>query len=97
MILIFGINALVISILEICQKILKKEAVRGLPNMQTVKIMVCGACQKGKQTKVQHKNTADILISRPLEYMDLMGSTQTESIGRKEYIMIIVNDYSRYT
>jgi hypothetical protein len=29
--------------------------------------------------------------------MDLMGSTQTESIGRKEYIMIIVNDYSRYT
>jgi len=65
--------------------------------MQTVKIMVCGACQKGKQTKVQHKNTADILISRPLEYMDLMGSTQTESIGRKEYIMIIVNDYSRYT
>jgi hypothetical protein len=30
--------------------------------------MVCGACQKGKQTKAQHKKIADILTSRPLEF-----------------------------
>jgi hypothetical protein len=76
MILIFGINALVIWILEICQKFLKK-IVWGLPNMQTVKTMVCGVCQKEKQSKAKHKKTADILTSRPLKllHMNLIGPT----------------------
>jgi hypothetical protein len=66
--------------------------------MQTIKTMVCEACQKEKQTKAQHKKTADILTSRPLEllHMDLIGPTQTDNIGGKKYIIIIVNDYSRY-
>ena len=42
--------------------------------MQIIKTMVCGACQKGKQTKAQHKKIADISTLRPLEllHMDLM-------------------------
>jgi hypothetical protein len=28
--------------------------------------------------------------------MDLIGPTQTDNIGGKKYIIIIVNDYSRY-
>jgi len=49
--------------------------------------MVCEACQKEKQTKAQHKKTADILTSRPLEllHMDLIGPTQTDNIGGKKY------------
>jgi hypothetical protein len=52
----------------------KKKVVQGLPNMQIIKTIVCGACHKGKQTKAQHKKIANILTSRPLEllHMDLM-------------------------
>jgi hypothetical protein len=46
----------------------KKKVVQGPPNMQIIKTMVCGACQKRKQTKAQHKKIADILTSRPLEF-----------------------------
>jgi hypothetical protein len=51
--------------------------------MQTIKTMVREACQKEKQTKAQHKKTADILTSRPLEllHMDLMDLTETGSVG----------------
>jgi hypothetical protein len=67
--------------------------------MQTVKSMMCEACQKGKQIKAQHKKTIDILTLKPLKllHIDLIGPTQTVSIGGKKYIMIIVDDYSRYT
>jgi hypothetical protein len=56
--------------------------------------MVCGACQKGKQIKVQHKKIANILTLKPFEllHMYLMGTTQTESLGGKKYFMIIVDD-----
>ena len=49
--------------------------------------------------KAQHKKTANILTSRLIEllHMDLTGLIQTENIGEKKYIMIIIDDYSRYT
>ena len=40
-----------------------------------------------------------IAISHCLEllYVDLMGPTRTESLRGKRYIMVIVEDFSRYT
>ena len=40
-----------------------------------------------------------IATSRCLEllHVDLMGPTRTESLGGKRYIMVIVDDFSRYT
>ena len=37
--------------------------------------------------------------SRPLEllHLDLMGPTRTESLGGKRYIMVVVDDFTRYT
>ena len=29
--------------------------------------------------------------------MDLMGLTRTESLGGKRYIMVVVDDFTRYT
>ena len=29
--------------------------------------------------------------------MDLMGPTKTESLGGKRYIMVVVDDFTRYT
>lgn len=48
---------------------------------------------------VHHKPTTEILINRPLEllHMDLTGPSRTESLGRKRYILVVVDDYFRYT
>jgi hypothetical protein len=45
--------------------------------------------------KFNTKKISNILTSRPFEllHMYLIGTTQTESLGGKKYIMIIVDDY----
>ena len=53
----------------------------------------------GKQTKASHQKVNVIATSRCLEllYVDLMGPTRTKSLGGKRYIMVIVDNFSRYT
>ena len=53
----------------------------------------------GKQTKASHQKGNVIATSRCLEllHVDLMGPTRTESLGGKRYIMVMVDDFSRYT
>ena len=77
----------------------KHESILGIPKLSKVNDVVCGLCQLGKQTKAKHPGTQTSATSRPLEllHLDLMGSTRTESLGAKRYIMIMVNDFTRYT
>ena len=60
---------------------------------------ICGACQMGNQTKASHHKVNVNATSRCLEllHVDLMGPTRIESLGGKRYIMVIVDDFSRYT
>ncbi|XP_022891884.1 uncharacterized protein LOC111406737 [Olea europaea var. sylvestris] len=77
----------------------KKELVDGLPKISPSENVVCGPCQLGKQFKGSHKKTSKILIKRPMEliHMDLMGPSRTESLGGKRYIIVVVDDFSRFT
>ena len=61
--------------------------------------VVCGPCQLGKQIKAKHLDTQTSATSRPLKllHLDLMGLTRTESLGGKRYIMVVVDDFTRYT
>ena len=49
--------------------------------------------------KAKHPGTQTSATSRPLEllHLDLMGPTGTESFGGKRYIMVLVDDFTRYT
>ncbi|XP_038711817.1 uncharacterized protein LOC120006011 [Tripterygium wilfordii] len=80
------------------KKLSNKEVVRGLPRIRSIK-GVCGPCQQGKQTKVPHKKVSSVNSSRPFKilHMDLMGLTQVESLGGKKYILVVVDDFSRYS
>ena len=80
-------------------KVSKLEAVEGLPKFGKVEKSICGACQMGKQTKASHQKVNVIATSRCLEllHVNLMGLTRTVSLGGKRYIMVIVDDFSRYT
>ena len=80
-------------------KVSKLEAVEGLPKFGKLEKTIYGACQMGKQTKASHHKVNMIATSRCLElfHVDLMGPTRTESLGGKRYIMVIVDDSSKYT
>jgi hypothetical protein len=80
-------------------KIASKEIVKDLPKMVKTGKGVCGPCQLVKQTRAAHKKTSGILTSQNLEllHMDLMGPIKTTSLGGRKYILVVVDDFSRYT
>ena len=59
----------------------------------------CGPCQIGKQVKSKHPSVASVQTSRPLEllHIDLMGPARVQSLGEKKYILVVVDDFTRYT
>ena len=77
----------------------KHESVLDIPKLSRVNNVVCGPCQLGKQMKAKHPGTQTSATSRPLEllHLDLMGPTRFESLGGRKYIMVVVNDFTRYT
>ena len=77
----------------------KHESILGIPKLSRVSNVVCGPCQLRKQMKAKHLGTQTSATSRPLEllHLDLMGPTITESLGGKRYIMVVVDDFIRYT
>ena len=77
----------------------KYESVLGIPKLSKVNNVVCGPCQLGKQTKAKHPGTQTSATSRSLEllHLDLMGPTRIESLGGKRYIMVMVDNFTRYT
>ena len=77
----------------------KLEAVEGLLKFGKVEKTICGACQMGKQTKASHckVNVIATICCLELLHVDLMEPTRIERLGGKRYIMVIVDDFSRYT
>ena len=77
----------------------KHESVLGIPKLSRMNNVVCGPCQLGKQTKAKHPGTQTSTTSRPLKllHLDLMGPTRTESLSSKRYIMVVIDDFTRYT
>ncbi|CAM8904112.1 unnamed protein product [Rhodiola kirilowii] len=73
--------------------------IEGIPNIRGDMQIVCGDCQAGKQTRAVHKKVDRVYTKRPLEllHMDPMGPMQVESIGRKRYAFVCIDDYTRYS
>ena len=49
--------------------------------------------------KAKYPGTRTSATSKPLELLrlDLIGPTRIESLGGKRYIMVVVDDFTRYT
>ena len=49
--------------------------------------------------KAKHLGIQTSATSSPLEllHLDLMGPTRTESLEGKRYIMVVVDDFTKYT
>nr|GEW10015.1 retrovirus-related Pol polyprotein from transposon TNT 1-94 [Tanacetum cinerariifolium] len=73
--------------------------VRGLPKLKFEKDHFCSACAMGKSTKKTHKPKSEDTNQEKLYllHMDLCGPMRVESVNGKKYILVIVDDYSRFT
>ncbi|GJR35836.1 retrovirus-related pol polyprotein from transposon TNT 1-94 [Tanacetum coccineum] len=68
-------------------------------NLEGVDLLFGSPCALGKRKKSSHKPKADDTNQEKLYllHMDLCGPMRVASINEKSYILVIVDDYSRFT
>nr|GEX40983.1 retrovirus-related Pol polyprotein from transposon TNT 1-94 [Tanacetum cinerariifolium] len=73
--------------------------VRGLLKLKFKKDHLCSVCAMGKSTKKTHKPKYEDTNQEKLYllHMDLCGPMRGESVNEKKYILVTVDDYSRFT
>nr|GEW10870.1 hypothetical protein [Tanacetum cinerariifolium] len=77
----------------------KNDIVIGLPKLKFVKDHLCSACELGKAKRKSFQTKITLSSKRRLQllHMDLCGPMLVASINGKKYVLVIVDDYSRYT
>ncbi|GJR73253.1 retrovirus-related pol polyprotein from transposon TNT 1-94 [Tanacetum coccineum] len=77
----------------------RKDLVRGLSRLKVKKDHLCSACRLGKSKKHTHKpkpENTNLEVLNTL-HMDLCGPMRVQTIIGNKYILVIVDDYSRFT
>ncbi|GKC78685.1 retrovirus-related pol polyprotein from transposon TNT 1-94, partial [Tanacetum coccineum] len=81
------------------KKLAKDGLARGIPRLKFQRDHLCSACALGKSKKSSHQPKAKDTNQDKLYllHMDLCGPMRVASINGKSYILVIVDDYSRFT
>nr|GEX50729.1 putative copia-type Pol polyprotein [Tanacetum cinerariifolium] len=76
----------------------KNDLVSGLPKFKYHKEHLCPSCEQGKSKRASHppKPVPNSRQRLHLLHMDLCGPMRIASINGKQYVLVIVNDYSHY-
>nr|GEU69626.1 retrovirus-related Pol polyprotein from transposon TNT 1-94 [Tanacetum cinerariifolium] len=76
-----------------------KDIMIGLPKLKYVKDKLCSSCElsKAKRSSFKSKVVPSSKGRLNLLHIDLCGPMRVASINGKKYILVIVDDYSRYT
>nr|GEV59050.1 retrovirus-related Pol polyprotein from transposon TNT 1-94 [Tanacetum cinerariifolium] len=77
----------------------KNDLVSGLLKFKYAKEHFCPSCEQGKSKRASHppKLVSNSKQRLHLLHMDLCGPMRVTSINGKWYVLVIVDDYSRYT
>ncbi|GJR73113.1 retrovirus-related pol polyprotein from transposon TNT 1-94 [Tanacetum coccineum] len=77
----------------------KQGLVKGIPKLKYTKDHLCSACQIGKSKKESQPHKPKTSTNEKLQmlHMGLCGPMRVESINKKRYILVIVDDYSLFT
>ncbi|GJX61015.1 retrovirus-related pol polyprotein from transposon TNT 1-94 [Tanacetum coccineum] len=80
-------------------KLAKYSLARGIPRLKFQKDHLCSACALGKSKKSSHQPKAEDTNQEKLYllHMDLCGPMRVASINGKRYILVIIDDCSRFT
>ncbi|KAG7565068.1 Zinc finger CCHC-type superfamily [Arabidopsis suecica] len=76
----------------------KKEMVRGLPCINHPN-QVCEGCLLGKQFKMSFPKESSTRAQKPLEliHTDVCGPIKPKSLGKSNYFLLFIDDFSRKT
>ncbi|GKC09533.1 retrovirus-related pol polyprotein from transposon TNT 1-94 [Tanacetum coccineum] len=77
----------------------RHDLVRGLPKLKFEKEHLYSGCAMGKSKKKLHKPKSEDTNQEKLYllHMDLYGPMHVASVNGKKYILVIIDDYSRFT
>jgi hypothetical protein len=72
---------------------------RGLPSLKFESDLVCAPCRYSKMIAASHSPVNTMMTKHPgqLLHMDTIGPSRVRSMGGKWYVLVIVDDYSRYS
>ncbi|WVZ76468.1 hypothetical protein U9M48_024444 [Paspalum notatum var. saurae] len=73
--------------------------IRGLPKLRAEKDLVCHPGRHGKMVAASHIPVSQVMTSYPGEllHMDTVGPAQGASVSGKWYVLVIVDDFSRFS
>ncbi|GKB06917.1 retrovirus-related pol polyprotein from transposon TNT 1-94 [Tanacetum coccineum] len=78
-------------------KLAKQGLVKGLPKLKYTKDHLCLECKKKNKESHPHKPEPSTNEKLQMLHMDLCRLMRVESINKKRYILVIIDDYSRFT
>jgi hypothetical protein len=72
---------------------------RGLPLLKFESNLVCAPCHHGKIIAASYSPVNTVMTEHPeqLLYMDTVGPSRVRYMGGKWYVLVIVDEYSRYS
>nr|ABB46911.2 retrotransposon protein, putative, unclassified [Oryza sativa Japonica Group] len=75
------------------------DLVRGLPKLKKDFDLVCTPCRHAKMISTSHAPIVSVMMDAPgqLLHMDTVGPARVQSVGGKWYVLVIVEDFSRYS
>ncbi|WVZ76444.1 hypothetical protein U9M48_024420 [Paspalum notatum var. saurae] len=73
--------------------------IRGLPKLRAEKDLVCHPRRHGKMVAASHIPVSRVMTSYPGEllHMDTVGPARVASVGGKWYVLVVVDDFSRFS
>nr|GFA61482.1 hypothetical protein [Tanacetum cinerariifolium] len=77
----------------------KNDIVVGLSKLKFIKDHLCSSCELGKAKRKSFHSKLTVSLKRRLHllHMELCGPMRVASINGKRYVLVIIDDYSRYT
>jgi transposase InsO family protein len=83
---------------DLRSRLSKLNFVHGLPRPRLENKLVSASCRHAKIVASSHPPLTDVMTERPCEllHMDLVGPARVRSVGGKWYVLVVVDDYSRY-
>jgi hypothetical protein len=75
------------------------DLLRGFPLLKFESDLICAPCRHGKMIAASHSSINIMMTEHPgqLLHMNTVGPFRIRSMGSKWYILVIVDDYSRYS
>nr|ABA94901.1 retrotransposon protein, putative, unclassified [Oryza sativa Japonica Group] len=75
------------------------DLVRGLTKLKKDLDLVCTPCRHAKMVSTSHAPIVSVMTDAPgqLLHMDIVGPARVQSVGGKWYVLVIVDDFSRYS